>query len=198
MPFAAMINLLRPFQLDQLFNGYPDCLFFCMEITTFLEKSKFKVESLLRMHRNTCEAWYEVCWPEKVVLCLHLLYWSWCWSFERPVTYCWLLALNIAAAHGLLRIVGKVRGCFVLVKSSSTWICVCLLRTCKRSQASTATSVLCINYFQFHSVLFCSVPERSGFSSIPLSHGSYAADPCWLYSPAQNNLAHSRCASSPG
>ena len=38
----------------------------------FLEKSKFKVESL--MCRNTCDALYEVCWPQKDVLRLHLLY----------------------------------------------------------------------------------------------------------------------------
>ena len=29
---------------------------------------------------------------------------------------CWLPALNVAVAHRLLHIVGKMRGCFVLVK----------------------------------------------------------------------------------
>ena len=44
---------------------------FCPNTTfTFLEKSKLKVESLLYMHRNTCYAWYEVCWPEKFVSCV--------------------------------------------------------------------------------------------------------------------------------
>ena len=34
---------------------------FCPNIAfTFLEMSKFKVESLLRMRRNTCDAWYEI------------------------------------------------------------------------------------------------------------------------------------------
>ena len=78
--------LIRPFQL---FNGFPNCFLFYMVNTfnfclntplAFLEKSKFKVESVLHMRRNICDAWYEVLRPKKVVPCFHLLYWSQCWS----------------------------------------------------------------------------------------------------------------------
>ena len=32
----------------------------------------------------------------------------------RTAIYCWLPALNLAAVHALVHIVGKGRGCFVL------------------------------------------------------------------------------------
>ena len=38
--------------------------------------------------------------------------------FTQVVCNCWLPALNVALAHGLLHIVGKVHGCFVLVKEA--------------------------------------------------------------------------------
>ena len=74
-----------------------------------------KVESHLRMCRNTCNAWYG---PRKScsvssynVLVSVLAIWI--------ATNCWLLTLNVAVAHGLLHIVGKVCGCFVLVKQKT-------------------------------------------------------------------------------
>ena len=55
----------------------------------------------------------------------------------RMASNCWPPALNVA--HTLLHVVGKVHGCFILVKKYySKWICARLLHTCKRSQASTA------------------------------------------------------------
>ena len=49
------------------------------------------------------------CWPEKGV---HVfIYCTVCRPFKQPS-----LDLNVAVAHGLLHIIGKVHRCFVLVK----------------------------------------------------------------------------------
>lgn len=41
-----------------------------------------------------------------------------CWSFEQSITAEFRpLQFNVAVVHGLLRIVGKVCGCCVLVKN---------------------------------------------------------------------------------
>ena len=122
--------------------------------------SMFKLESLLRMRRNTCHAWYKVCWPEKVALCL-----VYCigpvlsiWMASNS----WLPTLNTVVVDGLLHIVGKVCGCF----NSCTSICVRLLHTCKHSQASTAGHPGMTNCMYN--------------ATMHLPRGSYTADPCWL------------------
>ena len=53
----------------------------------------------------------------------------------QAASNCQLLALNVAVVHGLLHIVDKVHGCFVLVKEfkSSTCICVQLSHVCEHS-----------------------------------------------------------------
>ena len=49
-----------------------------------------------------CTAWYEVRWPKKVVLCLHLLVPV---LAIRTTSNCWLPAMNVAVGHRLLYIV---------------------------------------------------------------------------------------------
>ena len=117
--------------MENKFNFCPNTAF------TVLEKSKFKVESLLRMRRNAYAAWYEVPdWPQKVVPCLHIVLVP--VLAIRMASNCWLPALNIAVAHGLLHIVGKVRGCFVLMKKQ----CHMDLRTLAFALAYVAKPVL--------------------------------------------------------
>ena len=63
----------------------------------------------------------------------------------------WLLILNIAVGHGLLHAYrGRCVAVLSLLKNSNMWVCVCLLRTCKRSQASTvghpACTIQCHNH----------------------------------------------------
>ena len=97
---------VRPFQANLLLNGLPDCFFFCMENNysfTFLEKSKFKVESLLRMRRNTCDAYgttrgllaRESSSVSPSTVLFQVL-------ATQTASNCWLRALNVAVAHGLL------------------------------------------------------------------------------------------------
>ena len=50
---------------------------------------------------KTRDAWYEVCWPKKVVLCLILVP---VLAIQMANNY-WLLVLNIATGHRLLHIV---------------------------------------------------------------------------------------------
>ena len=56
------------------------------------------------MCRKTHDAWYEVCWPKKVVLCLVLVP---VLAIQTASNY-WLLILNVAAGHRLLHIVWMV------------------------------------------------------------------------------------------
>ena len=67
------------------------------------------------MRRNTCDAWYEV--SPKILLCVSI----YCVLVPvlaiRTASNCWLLALNVGVLHGSLHIVGKLHGCFILVKT---------------------------------------------------------------------------------
>ena len=107
---------------------------------------------------------------------------------------------------------GKVHGCFVLVKNSSTWIFTCLLCTQKRSQASTAGHPDVHNFKRLtthtekikttkHVQNF--MPEAQNRRETVLhtetqnertpSPLQLATDPCRLHPPVQNDHAHSWC-----
>ena len=87
-------------------------------LTFFFEKSKINVESLLCMcRRNTCNAWYKVsplapkCCsvsPSTVLVSVP--------AILTASNCCMASGFERSLAHGLLDVVGKVRGCFVLVK----------------------------------------------------------------------------------
>ena len=53
----------------------------------------------------------------------------------QTASNCWLPALNIAVVHGLLHIVGKVRGCFILVKKQQH-VDLCTLASHLQTQPS--------------------------------------------------------------
>ena len=95
---------IRPFELNYLF-----CFFSTWKINKtilsqyHLEKSKFKVEILLRIHRNTCNAWYEVHWPKKLFRDSI----TWCWPFKWPVIAGFWLWTYVVVAHALLHTSGR-------------------------------------------------------------------------------------------
>ena len=97
-------------------------------ILNFCPITTFKVESLLRMHRKHVIHGTRSAGLKKSLSMLS------CPSVGH--SNCWLPTLNLAVAHWLLHIVGKVRSCFTIVKNSSMWICAHLHAL--HLQASTA------------------------------------------------------------
>ena len=141
--------------------------------------------------------------PKKVVPCLRVLYWSQCWPFKQPVTAGFWFWTELQGAdccicgEGVVSLsqpvgscsarLGKVRGCFVLVKNSSTWISTCLLCTYKCSQASTA------EHPDMHNFKRLTTHTEKIKMTKHISHCSYATDPCWLCLPVQYDHTHSLC-----
>ena len=149
---------------------------FCLNITcTFLEKSKFKVESLFCMCRNTCDARYEVCCPLKScsvppsTLLVPVL-------TIRMASNCWFLVLNVAIYNPwIVAYRGKVRAVVLsLWKNSSMWIyariCFALANIAKPILQGTQACTICTQ-----------------------RNAKWHAPSPIVCSPVQNNHAHSRC-----
>ena len=122
----------------------------------------------------------KVCWLEKVAPCLSLLYWSRCCPSEWPVAAGFWLRMQLWWMDCCI-LWGRCVVDLSLWINSCMLICVCLLHTYKRSQASIAGTEARKN--------ICTMQN----DHTPFLWQLFSRSILAICSLVQNNHAHSRC-----
>jgi len=115
-------------------------IYFCLNTAiTALEKSKFEVPNLLRMRRNTRDAWYEVCWLLVPVLVI--------W---RTCSNCWLPDLK-----------RRCNAWIAAYRGEGAWLfCPCEKNSTARGLARLLCTCNCSQLRQY-----CRAPRRAQFNA---------------------------------